>query len=204
VTVVDWRETNLLASRFWPRAGSAAPSSALPLDPLSRLPLAYGSRLALVDAARTAVVLAPPPPAEPIADVAAAVRGRAALPARGPAAEAMVSRGGAGDDRRRAALAARSRFAGDPRRAAIAATMLELDRAGATFDKQTAPRRRLASAGAPATESSSYSSRPIFARRFHGRVEVHDAEREDLVEIPDADRPLRVHPRSSKPTSSSR
>ena len=34
---------------------------------------------------------------------------------------------------------------------------------------------------------------PEFARRFHGRVEVHDAESLDLVEVGDGGRPLRVH-----------
>jgi len=41
---------------------------------VARVPLAYGSRLAVVEAGEDAVVIAPPPPGEPIADVAAAVR----------------------------------------------------------------------------------------------------------------------------------
>src|SRR4029077_18382678 len=36
---------------------------------------------------------------------------------------------------------------------------------------------------------------PTFARRFHGHVEVHDVERDDLVEIGQSGPlPLRVHP----------
>src|SRR4029453_18412948 len=82
---------------------------------------------------------------------------------------------------------------GDPPRAAIAATMLELDRAGATFDKQT-----LLVAGGLGRRAGHRELEqlvpPDFARRFHGRGEGHDAEGGNIVEIPHADRPLRVHP----------
>ena len=170
---------------------------------MTRLPLAYGSRLALVEADEGAVVLAPPPPVEPIVDVAAAVRDALRFPLEGQPLEALVSRGA------RATIVVEPPSLpipgslGDPRRTAIAATMAELDRAGATFDRQT-----LLVAGGlgrrPGHRELELLVPPEFARRFHGRVEVHDAEREDLVEIPDADRPLRVHPRSRRQTSSSR
>ena len=160
---------------------------------MTRLPLAYGSRLALVDAEDGAVVLAPPPPVEPIVDVAAAVRDALRFPLEGQPLEALVSRGA------RATIVVEPPSLtipgslADPRRTAIAATMAELDRAGATFDRQT-----LLVAGGlgrrPGHRELELLVPPEFARRFHGRVEVHDAEREDLVEIPDADRPLRVHP----------
>jgi hypothetical protein len=159
---------------------------------LSRLPLAYGSRLALVDAEEGAVVLAPPPPVEPIADVAAAVRDALRFPLEGQPLEALVPRGG------RATIVVEPPALpipgspGDPRRTAIAATMLELDRAGATFDKQT-----LLVAGGLGRRAGHRELEllvpPQLARLFRGRVEVHDAERDDLVEIP-AERPLRVHP----------
>jgi len=159
---------------------------------LSRLPLAYGSRLALVEAEDGAVVLAPPPPVDPIADVAAAVRDALRFPLEGQPLEALVPRGG------RATIVVEPPSLpipgspGDPRRTAIAATMFELDRAGATFDKQT-----LLVAGGLGRRAAHRELEllvpPELARRFRGRVEVHDAERDDLVEIP-ADRPLLVHP----------
>ena len=160
---------------------------------MSRLPLAYGSRLALVDAGEDAVVLAPPPPAEPIADVAAAVRDALRFPLEGQPLEAIVPRGA------RATIVVEPPALpipgspGDPRRTAIAATMAELDRAGATFDRQT-----LLVAGGLGRRAGHRELEllvpPEFARRFHGRVAVHDAESEDLVEVADADRELRIHP----------
>jgi Lactate racemase N-terminal domain len=160
---------------------------------LTRLPLAYGSRLAVVDTGEDAVVLAPPPPAEPIADVAAAVRDALRFPLEGQPLEALVPRGG------RATIVVEPPAMpipgspSDPRRTAIAATMVELDRAGAAFERQT-----LLVAGGFARRAGHRELEllvpPEFARRFHGRVEVHDAESEDLVEVPSADRPVRVHP----------
>ena len=177
-------------------AGTRVPADlpqALPLDPVTRLPLAYGSRLALVDADDDAVVLAPPPPVEPIVDIAAAVRDALRFPLEGQPLEALVPRGA------RATIVVEPPSLpipgslGDPRRAAIAATMAELDRAGATFDRQT-----LLVAGGLGRRAGHRELEllvpPEFARRFHGRVEVHDAEREDLVEIPDVDRPVRGPP----------
>jgi len=159
---------------------------------LTRLPLAYGSRLAVVDTGENAVVLAPPPPADPIADVAAAVRDALRFPLAGQPLEALVPRGA------RATIVVEPPALpipgspSDPRRTAIAATMLELERAGAPFQKQT-----LLVAGGFGRRSGHRELEllvpPEFARRFHGRVEVHDAESEDLIELQDAIRPIRVH-----------
>jgi hypothetical protein len=72
--------------------------------------------------------------------------------------------------------------------------MTELDRAGAPFEKQTL----LVAAGLgrkAGHRDLELLVPPEFARRFHGRVEVHDAESPDLVDVGGADRrPLRVHP----------
>lgn len=161
---------------------------------MTRLPLPYGSRLAVVDTDENAVVLAPPPPVEPIADVAAAVRDALRFPLAGQSLEALVPRGG------RATVVVEPPglpipgSPADPRRTAIAATMLELDRAGAPLEKQTL----LVAAGLarrPAQRELELLVHPEFARRFHGRVEVHDAESPDLVEVGEAgQQPLRVHP----------
>jgi hypothetical protein len=161
---------------------------------MPRLPLAYGSRLAVVEAADDDVVLMPPPPGEPIADVAAAVRDALRFPLAGETLEALVPRGG------RATIVVEPPALpipgslGDPRRTAIAATMTELDRAGAPFERQTL----LVAAGLgrkAGHRDLELLVPPEFARRFHGRVEVHDAESPDLVDVAEADRrPLRAHP----------
>ena len=160
---------------------------------MTRLPLAYGSRLAVVDTGENAVVLAPPPPADPIADVAAAVRDALRFPLAGQPLEALVPRGA------RATIVVEPPALPipgsptDPRRTAIAATMLELERAGAPSERQT-----LLVAGGlarrPAHRELELLVPPEVARRFRGRVEVHDAESENLVEVADASRPLRIHP----------
>jgi hypothetical protein len=160
---------------------------------VSRVPLAYGSRLAVVETAEDDVVLAPPPPGEPIADVAAAVRDALRFPLAGQPVEALVPRGG------RATIVVEPPAlpipgsTTDPRRTAIAATMTELDRAGASFERQTL----LVAAGLAKRAGHRELEllvHPEFARRFHGRVEVHDAESPDLVDVGEAGRPpLRVN-----------
>ena len=161
---------------------------------MTRLPLANGSRLFVAEAGDDDVVLAPPPPGEPIADVAAAVRDALRFPLAGQPLEALVPRGG------RATIVVEPPALpipgslGDPRRTAIAATMTELDRAGAPIEKQTL----LVAAGLgrkAAHRELELLVPPEFARRFRGRVEVHDAESPDLVDVGDAGRrPLRVNP----------
>jgi hypothetical protein len=161
---------------------------------MARLPLAYGSRLAVVEAEENDVVLAPPPPGEPIADVAAAVRDALRFPLAGQPLEALVPRGG------RATIVVETPALpipgslGDPRRTAISATMTELDRAGAPFEKQTL----LVAAGLgrkAVHRELELLVHPEFARRFNGRVEVHDAESPELVDVGETGgRPLKAHP----------
>ena len=160
---------------------------------MGRVPLAYGSRLVVVETGEDAVVLAPPPPGEPIADVAAAVRDALRFPLAGQPVEALVPRGG------RATIVVEPPAlpipgsTTDPRRTAIAATMTELDRAGAPFERQTL----LVATGLARRAGHRELEllvHPEFARRFHGRVEVHDAESPDLVDVGEAgNRPLRVN-----------
>ena len=160
---------------------------------MTRLPLAYGSRLAVVDTGENSVVLAPPPPLDPIADVAAAVRDALRFPLAGQPLEALVPRGG------RATIVVEPpalpipSSPGDPRRTAIAATMLELERAGAPSERQT-----LLVAGGLARRAAHRELEvlvpPEFARRFRGRVAVHDVESDELVEVSDGGRSVRVNP----------
>jgi hypothetical protein len=59
-----------------------------------RIPLLAGSKIAVVNAGDDAIVLAPPPPREPVADVAAAVRDSLRFPLAGEPLETLVPRGG--------------------------------------------------------------------------------------------------------------
>jgi len=159
-----------------------------------RIPLLAGSRIAIVNADEDAAVLTPPPPREPIADVAAAVRDALRFPLSGEPLEALVPRRG------RATIVVEPPALPvpgapiDPRQAAIAATVGELERAGIPTDRQTilvagGLQRR---AGRREVEAL---VEPELARRFHGRVEVHDAESPDLVPVQSGlRRPVRVHP----------
>ena len=161
---------------------------------MPRLPLLAGSRVVIVNASDDAVVVRPPPPVEPIADVAAAVADALRFPLAGDSLQQLARTGG------RATIVVEPPAlpipgsAGDPRRTAIAATMTELDRAGAPFERQTL----LVAAGLgrkAGHRELELLVHPEFARRFHGRVEVHDAESPDLVAVGETDRrPLRVHP----------
>jgi hypothetical protein len=157
---------------------------------LTRLPLPYGSRLAVVEVGEDAVTLAPPPPVEPIADIAAAVRDALRFPLTGQPLEALVPRGGRATVVVEPPALPIPGSPNDPRRTAIAATMIELDRAGAPLDKQT-----LLVAGGLARRPGHHELEllvhPEFARRFHGGVEVHDAESPDLVDLGEAGH--RVH-----------
>ncbi|MBA3475563.1 MAG: DUF2088 domain-containing protein [Actinobacteria bacterium] len=158
-----------------------------------RIPILSGSRIAVVTVPETALVLRPPPPFEAIADVSAAVRDALRFPLSGAPLEALARAGG------KATLVVEPPelplpgAANDPRRAALAAVIAELERLGVPSRRQTilvagglnrrAGQRELEALVAPAS-----------ARRFHGRVVVHDAEAPDLVHLADAGRtPLRVN-----------
>ena len=158
-----------------------------------RIPIPSGSRVAVVNA-RDGVVLRPRRPSEGVVDVAAAVRDALRFPLSGSPLEALVSRGGTATLVVEAPELPLPGAPGDPRRYALAAAIDELERLGVATTRQTilvagglnrrAGQRELEALLAPA-----------FARRFHGRVEVHDAEAPDLVHVGDAGRtPLRVNP----------
>jgi hypothetical protein len=148
-----------------------------------------------VEAPDDAVVLRPPPPGEAVADVRAAVRDALRFPLAGDPLEALVTRGG------RATLVVEPPALPlpgalqDPRQEALAAASAELERAGVPSHRQTllvatglTRRPQLRTLEELAVVS------PGFARRFHGSVEVHDAESPELVELEPAGRtPLRVH-----------
>jgi hypothetical protein len=129
-----------------------------------------------------------------VADVGAAVRDALRFPLAGEPLEALVSRGARVTivvEPPHLPLPGAER---DPRQAAIAAAVAELERLGIPTGFQT-----LLVAGGLARRAGNEQLEtlvsPEFARRFHGHVEVHDVEREDLVEIGTSGSiPLRVHP----------
>jgi Lactate racemase N-terminal domain len=154
-----------------------------------------GSRLTVVNAPDDAVILRPRRPGEAIGDTGAAVRDALRFPLAGEPLEALVSRGG------RATIVIEPpslpipTAQNDPRQAAIGAVVDELSRAGVPVENQT-----LLVAGGLARRLAErdleqlWIVSPAFARRFRGRVVIHDVEHPDLVEIGHSGRiPLRVH-----------
>jgi hypothetical protein len=161
---------------------------------MQRVPLLSGTRLAIVNAPDDAVVLRPPPPGEPIQDVGAAVRDALRFPLAGEPLEAMARRGGRATIVVEPPAMPLPGSPDDPRRAALAASVDELVRAGVPMERQTilvagGLQRRL---GRRDVESLVEHA---FARRFHGAVEVHDAEDPALIPVGELDgTPLRLNP----------
>src|SRR5438034_5310218 len=161
---------------------------------MRRIPLLSGSRVVVVTADDDAIVLQPPPPGDSVADVGAAVRDALRFPLAGDPLEALVARGSRATiviEPPHLPLPGSER---DPRQAAIAAAVAELERLGIPTGYQT-----LLVAGGLARRAGNEQLEtlvsPEFARRFHGHVEVHDVERDDLVELGTVGAvPLRVHP----------
>ena len=149
---------------------------------MRRLPIPSGSRVAVVSVRDDARVLRSPPPGRRPLDVPAAVADALRFPLSGSPLEALVTRGGTATIVVEPPELPVPGALGDPRRLALAATIAELERLGVPSERQTilvagglnrrAGHRELEALVAPAS-----------ARRFHGRVEVHDAEAPDLVDL---------------------
>jgi hypothetical protein len=162
---------------------------------VQRLPLVFGTRLTIAEAPDDAVVLRPPPPGEPVADVRAAVRDALRFPLAGSPLEALVTRGGRATIVVEPPALPLPGALHDPRQQALAAASTELERAGVPTERQTLlvatglarrPRRR-------ELEGLGVVS-PGFARRFRGTVAIHDAEDPGLVELePAGNTPLCLH-----------
>ena len=138
---------------------------------MTQVPLLSGSRLTIVSGPDDAVILRPPRPANAIADVRAAVRDALRFPLVGEPLEALVRRGG------RATIVVEPpslpipTAPGDPRQAALAAVVDELERTGVPLERQTL----LLAAGLerrPAERDLEQLGvvSPEFARRFRGRA----------------------------------
>src|SRR5207253_4479653 len=161
---------------------------------MRRIPLLSGSRLVVVTTDEDAIVLQPPPPGDSVADVGAAVRDALRFPLAGDPLEALVSRGSRATivvEPPHLPLPGSER---DPRQAAVAAAVAELERLGIPTGYQPLLVAGGLSRRAGNDQLETLVS-PEFARHFHGHVEVHDVEREDLVELGTVGSiPLRVHP----------
>ena len=145
-----------------------------------RVPLLAGTRIAVVDPAADGVVLRPPPPGRAIADVGAAVREAMRFPLTGAPLERLVKRGGTATVVIEPPHLPIPSATWDPRQEAIVAAVDELERLGVaqlTVLIATGLHQRLS------PREIGLLFRPEFRRRFRGRVIVHDAEAEDLVEL---------------------
>src|SRR5260370_37795464 len=160
---------------------------------MPRVPLLSGSRLVLATAPEDALVLRPPAPVGSGVDVAAGVRAAVRFPRECEPLEALALRGA------RATIVVEPpalpipTVPADPRQLAIAAVVDELEQQGSATGFQTilvagGLARRL---GRRELESL---VAPELARRFHGRVVVHDVEDPELVDLGgDSRPPLRVN-----------
>ncbi len=147
---------------------------------MSRIPLLADSRIVVAEPGADDLVLRPPPPGDALRDVPAAVRESLAFPLTGPPLEALATvRGSATIVVEQPSLPIPGVQIG-PRHEAIAAVADELDRLGVAnvtilvaggLLRRTAPR------------DIGLLVPPEFRRRFRGRVIVHDAEADDLVDV---------------------
>jgi Lactate racemase N-terminal domain len=160
---------------------------------MRRLPLVSGSRIALVRCEDDDIVLAPPAPLDPIANVSEAVRDALRYPLSGLPLAALAVRGGRATivvDHPSLPFPAAEH---DPRQEALDAVVDELVRLGIPTENQTllvagglerrAGRARLEALLPPAK-----------ARRFHGSALVHDCEDEAVVPVDGAGPHVRVAP----------
>jgi Lactate racemase N-terminal domain len=156
---------------------------------MPRVPLLSGTRLVVATAGDDDVVLRPPPPGEALADVAAAVREALRFPLEGPPLAELAR------EVRRATIVVEPPALPipgaerDPRQLAIGAAVDELERLGLPSGYQTILLAGGLARRAGPRELAALVT-PEFARRFHGRVAVHDAEDPELVDVG----PARVHP----------
>ena len=155
---------------------------------MPRVPLLSGTRLVVATAPDDALVLRPPPPGR-ATDAEAATREALRFPLAGDGIE-FLARGA-----RRATILVEPpalpipSAPGDPRQRAIAAVSDALEAVGVPSASQTL----LVACGlARRTSQRDVTAlvTPEFARRFHGRVAVHDAASPDLVPVDDAEEPV--------------
>lgn len=156
------------------------------------VPLLADSRIVVAEPGRDDLVLRPPPAREAISDVPAAVRDALSFPLAGEPLERLTTSGGTATIVIEQPSLPIPGIQVGPRHVATAAVADELERLGVErvtilvaggLLRRTTPR------------DIGLLVPPEFRRRFRGRVIVHDAEGEDLVELGHAGNvPLRVNP----------
>ena len=158
---------------------------------MNRVPLLADARIVVAEPGGDDVVLTPPRPRETLQDVGQAVRDALAFPLAGEPLERLATKGGTATlVIEQPSLPIPATTVG-PRHLAIAAAGDELGRLGVRqvtivvaggLLRRTSPRE------------IGLLVPPDFRRRFRGRVIVHDAEADDLVELGAAGNvPLRVN-----------
>jgi hypothetical protein len=159
-----------------------------------RVPLLSGSRLQIVEVPDDAIVLRAQPPREAVANAGAAVQEALRFPLDGGSLEELVPRGGRVTIVVEPPALPVPSVPRDPRRAALSATVQELERIGVPLERQTL----LVAGGLTRRAGQSELEAlvpPMLGRRFSGGVEVHDAERPDLVDLgAEGNVPVRVNP----------
>jgi Lactate racemase N-terminal domain len=159
---------------------------------VSRVPLLSGKRIAIVDVPNGGVILRPPPPADVVTGVGEATREALRFPLAGAPLAQLVTPGGTATVVIELPNLPVPQALPDPREEAIAATVDELDRLGVahvTILVACGLFRR------PSPREIGLLVTPEFRRRFRGRVIVHDAESDALMEIGQGSGPpLRVSP----------
>jgi Lactate racemase N-terminal domain len=145
-----------------------------------RIPLLSDSRIVVADAGPSDIILRPPPAREALDDISAAVTLALAFPLAGEPLERLVSSGGSATVVIEQPSLPIPAAALGPVHVAIAAVVDELERRGVAkitilvaggLLRRTTPRE------------IGLLVPPEFRRRFKGRVIVHDAEADDLVEL---------------------
>jgi Lactate racemase N-terminal domain len=149
---------------------------------MRRVPLLAGSRVVLVPVGDDDVVVRPPPPPEAGIDVAGAVRDALRYPLSGPPLQELAPRGGRATIVVEPAALPVPGGPQDARQSAIAVAIEELERCGVPDERQT-----ILVAGGLGRRFGQHDLErllsPPRARAFHGRVVVHDAEDERLVDL---------------------
>jgi hypothetical protein len=150
---------------------------------MRRLPMLMGSRIAVVSASEEDVVLRAPPPLDPIADVGAAVLDALHYPLSGPPFEELVAARASATIVVEHPSLPLPGAALDPRQAALATVLDELERLGVPSRRQT-----LLVAGGLERRADGgqldWLLHPARARHFHGTVAIHDCESPTLREVP--------------------
>jgi hypothetical protein len=159
-----------------------------------RLALLAGSRIPVVNLPDDAVVLRPPPPLDPIADVAAAVDEALRYPLSGPPLQQLVTPGAKATIVVPPPLLPLPGAPDDPRQEALAAVIAALEQAGVPTGRQA-----ILVAGGLERRAGQRDLEvllhPARARQFHGAVVVHDCEDPGLRQLGEAgDMELRVNP----------